>query len=611
MAGTRAVATRSSTAATRGPSPQDGAIALGYPRRRYSQPFWRLQHPWVDSVLGSMSIEEKIGQLFMVAAYTNRGPEHEAELRRLVTEQKVGGLIWFQGGPVRQVNWTNRLQLLAEVPLLIGQDAEWGPSMRLDSTVRYPRHLGMGAIAEDRVVYRYGREVARQLHLLGVHINFAPVVDVNNNPNNPVINDRSFGEDRLNVSLKGLAYMEGMQEHGVLACGKHFPGHGDTDVDSHVGLPVIEHPWQRLDTLELYPFKVLMSQGLASVMTAHLHIPTLDDAQNRAASVSPAITGALLRDSLGYQGLAITDALNMKGVAAHYAPGALEVEAFRAGNDILLFPEDVPAAAKALKAAFASGELQAAELERRVRRILQAKAWVGLDQWQPHPTQGLTEALNAEPAQRWLDGLWVPHCVACAEPEVHGLCPRCVRDWGARPLDVAIDGVRHAVALAPYDSATGDRLRRAKYGGDRGAIVGLSHLFAQRVEPWIRGAADAVVPVPSPWPRRARRGFSAAAVLGRTLARRAGLPLVHALTLRPGAPNAAQGRRGRRANLRERLRARVSVPGHVVLVDDVATTGATSEACARELLGGAAQSVVVAVLCATERREDSVVGDTH
>lgn len=369
----------------------------------YRQPFWTLQSAWADSVLASLSLEEKIGQLFMVAAWTNKGPEHEAELRRLVTEQKVGGLIWFQGGPVRQVNWTNRLQLLAKTPLLIGQDAEWGPSMRLDSTVLYPRQLGMGAIEEDRVVYRYGREVARQLRLLGVHINFAPVVDVNNNPNNPVIGDRSFGEDRLNVSLKGLAYMEGMQENGVLACGKHFPGHGDTDVDSHVGLPVIEHPWTRLDTLELYPFKVLMSQGLASVMTAHLHIPSLDNTPDRAASVSPAITGALLRDSLGYQGLAVTDALNMKGVADHYNPGALEVEAFRAGNDILLFPEDVPAGIRALKTAFASGELDPAELERRVRRILQAKAWAGLDRWRPHPTEGLTDALNAEPAQRVLD----------------------------------------------------------------------------------------------------------------------------------------------------------------------------------------------------------------
>ncbi len=368
-------------------------------------PIWALASPWADSVLASLSVEEKIGQLFMVAAYSNRGPEHEAELRRLVTEQKVGGLIWFQGGPVRQVNWTNRLQLLARVPLLVGQDAEWGPSMRLDSTVLYPRQLGMGAIADDRVLYRFGAEVARQLKLTGVQINFAPVVDVNNNPRNPVIGDRSFGEDRLNVALKGLAYMEGMQDQGVLACGKHFPGHGDTDVDSHHGLPVIGHGWRRLDSLELYPFKVLMSQGLASVMTAHLHIPALDSTANRAASVSPAITGAVLRDSLGFNGLAVTDALNMQGVAAHYAPGELEVAAFAAGNDILLFPEDVPAAARALKAAFESGRLDAGELDRRVRRILQAKDWAGLDDWAPLPTDSLAERLDLPRARRIRDEL--------------------------------------------------------------------------------------------------------------------------------------------------------------------------------------------------------------
>ena len=361
-------------------------------------PFWALPSPWADSVLAGMTTEQKIGQLFMVPGYTNRGAEHETVLRRLVTEQQVGGIIWFQGGPARQVNWTNRLQLLARVPLLVGQDAEWGPSMRLDSTVLYPRQLGMGAIADDRVIYRYGAEVAEQLKVLGVHINFAPVVDVNNNPRNPVINDRSFGEDRLNVALKGLAYMEGMQHHGVLACGKHFPGHGDTETDSHFGLPVIEHGWPRLDSLELYPFKVLMSQGMASLMTAHLHIPALDSTANRAASVSPAITGAVLRDSMGYAGLAVTDALNMRGVADHYAPGELGVAAFAAGNDILLMPEDVPEAAKRLLAAFTEGRLELAELDRRVLRILQAKEWVDLPNWVPLSTDSLAQRLTGEEA---------------------------------------------------------------------------------------------------------------------------------------------------------------------------------------------------------------------
>lgn len=364
-------------------------------------PFWALSSAWADSLLAAMTTEEKLGQLFMVAAYSNKGTDHEAELAKLIREQHIGGLIWFQGGPLRQVNLNNRLQAISKVPLLLGMDAEWGPSMRLDSTVLYPRQLSMGAISDDKVVYRFGAEAARQLRLLGVHVSFSPVIDVNNNPLNPVIGDRSFGEDPMNVALKGLAYMEGLQHNGILACGKHFPGHGDTDADSHLELPVIAHDWARLDSLELYPFRVLMSQGLASVMTAHLHIPSLDNRKNRAASVSAAITSSLLRDSLGFGGLAITDALNMKGVSSHYAPGALEVEAFVAGNDILLFPEDVPAAMRALTKALSEGQISTADLDARVLRILKAKAWAGLDRYAPTPTEGLIAALNNEQAQ-WI-----------------------------------------------------------------------------------------------------------------------------------------------------------------------------------------------------------------
>jgi beta-N-acetylhexosaminidase len=363
-------------------------------------PFWESPSPWADSVLASLSTEEKIGQLFMVAAYSNKGPDHEQFLLGLIRNQHIGGLIWFQGGPLRQVHRQNRLQAASKVPLLVGMDAEWGPSMRLDSTVRYPRQLGMGAIRDEQVVYRFGAEAARQLKALGVHISFSPVIDINNNPLNPVIGDRSFGEDRLNVALKGLAYMEGLQDHGVLACGKHFPGHGDTDADSHYELPVILHSRSRMDSVELYPFKVLMSQGLASVMTAHLHVPAYDARKNRAVSLSRTVSTELLRDSLGFAGLAITDALNMKGVSAHFAPGQLEVEAFLAGNDILLFPENVPAAAQALRSALQDGRISQAELDRRVHRILLAKAWAGLDRSRQVPSENLVASLNSEQALR-------------------------------------------------------------------------------------------------------------------------------------------------------------------------------------------------------------------
>ena len=377
--------------------------ASGYPDdfgRGNRMPFYTQHTTWADSLLSTMSVEEKIGQLFMIGAYSNRDETHIKEVEALIRDWHVGGLIFFQGGPVRQARMNNRFQDAAKVPLMVAMDAEWGPGMRLDSTITYPRQLGMGAIRDDDVVYRFGSEVGRQLKRLGVHINFAPVIDVNNNPNNPVIGDRSFGEDRYNVARKGLAYMDGLQDQRVLACGKHFPGHGDTDVDSHHGLPVIKHDWERLDSVELYPFKVLMRQGLGSVMTAHLNIPALDPATNRASSISPAISSGLLRDSLGFQGLVFTDALNMKGVADYVKPGELEVQSFKAGNDILLFSQDVPTASRAMRTAVTQGKISIEDLDTRVLRILNAKAWMGLDSIQPVQVEDLIRDLNNSEA-RW------------------------------------------------------------------------------------------------------------------------------------------------------------------------------------------------------------------
>ncbi|MFT7589073.1 MAG: beta-N-acetylhexosaminidase [Limisphaerales bacterium] len=363
--------------------------------------FFDMQYEWVDSLMAVMSTEEKIGQLFMVAAYSEKGAEHEAYLQSLIKEYQIGGLIFFKGHPTTQAHMTNRLQAKSKVPLMVGMDAEWGPSMRLDSTVQYPRQLGMGAIPLDSTVYRFGLEVGRQLKRLGVHINFAPVIDVNNNPNNPVIGDRSFGENRLNVALKGLNYMDGLQDKGVLACGKHFPGHGDTDADSHKSLPVITHSWQRIDSLELFPFKILMQQGLASIMNAHLYIPELDPTQNTASSLSPIISRGILRDSLGFRGLTISDALNMKGVSAYFEPGELEIRAFLAGNDILLFSEDVATSFKAIRTAVAQGRISMDILDQSVSRILKAKAWAGLNNYEPIKTAGLVDDLNA-PIASWI-----------------------------------------------------------------------------------------------------------------------------------------------------------------------------------------------------------------
>ncbi len=257
---------------------------------------------WVDSVMNSLDEEAKLGQLFMVAAYSNRDESHLRELRKLVKNQEIGGLIFFQGGPVRQARMTNELQAAADVPLFIAMDAEWGLGMRLDSIPDFPRQMTLGAIQDNQLIYTMGAEIARQCKLLGVHINFAPVVDVNSNPANPVIGSRSFGEYKINVAAKGIAYMRGLQENGVLASAKHFPGHGDTDTDSHLTLPVIRHDMERLKSVELYPFEQLIQDSLASIMVAHMHVPSLDNRPNTATTLSPAVVNDLLKKEMGYKG---------------------------------------------------------------------------------------------------------------------------------------------------------------------------------------------------------------------------------------------------------------------------------------------------------------------
>lgn len=350
--------------------------------------------PWADSVLNTLTPDQRIAQLFMVAAYSNRDQAHFEELSTLVKDYGIGGLIYFQGGPIRQAVMQNKLQALSNVPMMIGMDAEWGLDMRLDSTVGYPRQMTLGALTNDSLIYHMGKDIAKQCKRLGVHVNFAPVVDVNNNPNNPVINSRSFGEIKENVSLKSMAYMKGMQSEKVLANAKHFPGHGDTDVDSHLGLPVVMHDKFRLDSLELFPFKQLIQHGLSSVMVAHLSIPKLDSTPNRASTLSPYIVDTLLKQNLGFEGLVFTDALNMKGVSKYFEPGMVDVEALVAGNDVLLFAENVPLAITKIKEAIVQGRITQAEIDRRCHKILKAKEWVGLNNYKPVEIKNLYQDLN-------------------------------------------------------------------------------------------------------------------------------------------------------------------------------------------------------------------------
>ena len=297
---------------------------------------------WVDSVMKSLSNDEKIAQLLMVSAYSNKDAGHTNKIEKLIKDYKIGGLMFLQGGPVRQAKLTNKYQSISKTPLMIALDAEWGVSMRLDSALRYPWQMTLGSIQNDTLIYQMGEEIARQCKLIGVNINFAPVVDVNFNPDNPIIGNRSFGENPIRVGELGVQYMKGMQDNGVLACAKHFPGHGDTDEDSHKSLPIINHTKERLDTVELVPFKMLIKNGLGSIMVAHLFIPELDNTKNQAVSLSNKVVQKILKDELSFEGLVITDALNMKGVSKYYTPGIVDVKALLAGNDILLFSENVP-----------------------------------------------------------------------------------------------------------------------------------------------------------------------------------------------------------------------------------------------------------------------------
>jgi beta-N-acetylhexosaminidase len=357
-------------------------------------PFSRSREQWIDSVMSTMTLKEKIGQLFMVAAYSNRDKEHTDQIKTLIRDQNIGGLIFFQGGPVRQALLTNEYQSLSKIPLLIAMDAEWGIGMRLDSTLRYPYQMALGAIEDNHLIYEMGADIAGQFRRMGMHVNFAPVVDVNNNARNPVINFRSFGELKENVAAKGLAYMHGMQDHGILACGKHFPGHGDTEVDSHRDLPVISHGMARLNDIELYPFRKLIREGLGSIMVAHLSIPALDPTPNLPSTLSQPIVRGLLKDSLGFEGIVFTDALNMEGVTKYYEPGEVDLNAFLAGNDVLLYSLDVPRGISLILKAVNEGRIDVKTINSRVRKIISLKFWSGLNDLKPIETKTLTQDLN-------------------------------------------------------------------------------------------------------------------------------------------------------------------------------------------------------------------------
>jgi beta-N-acetylhexosaminidase len=349
---------------------------------------------WIDSVLNSLTLEQRIAQLIMVAAYSNDKNLNESEVTKLIKDNKIGGLVFFQGTPFRQAQLTNRYQSLSTTPLLIAMDAEWGLAMRLDSTVRYPYQIMLGAIEDDRLIFDMGCQIARQMKRLGVHINFAPVIDINNNPDNPVINSRSFGEDIVTLTRKALFYMTGLENNGILAVAKHFPGHGDTNIDSHEELPVINQTRERLDSLELFPYRELIYNGLSGIMIAHLQIPALDSRELVPASLSEFVIDSLLKKEMGFNGLIFTDALSMKGISNHFKPVDAAERALLAGNDILLMPDDVPDVIESLAKLVKRGNISPETINSRCRKVLAAKYWAGLNHYHPVELKHLNADLN-------------------------------------------------------------------------------------------------------------------------------------------------------------------------------------------------------------------------
>lgn len=349
---------------------------------------------WVDKTYKNLSQDEKLGQLFIVALYTNRGEEYISQVRNIVTNDKIGGLILMQDDAAREINLVNEFQQKSKVPLMIGMDAEWGIYQRIATAHKFPWAMTLGAIQDKNLVYQMAAKIAEDCHRMGINWDFAPVVDVNTNPNNPIIGNRSFGSEVNNVISSALSYSNGLQDHNILAAIKHFPGHGDTSTDSHLDLPVVSHTTERLDAVELAPFKALMNKGIGGVMVAHLYVPSLESGKGIPASVSKNIITGLLKEKLGYKGLIITDALNMAAVANKYQPGELDAMAFKAGNDIMLFSQGVSEGKKLIQKAIDKGEISQSRVEESVKKILLTKYFLGLTQYTPKNPENINKDLN-------------------------------------------------------------------------------------------------------------------------------------------------------------------------------------------------------------------------
>lgn len=381
-------------------------IAAQYQPKNLSNEDLKKANAWVDKTYNSLSQDEKLGQLFIVALYTNRGEDYINNVRNIVTNEKIGGLILMQDDAAREINLVNEFQKTSKVPLMIGMDAEWGLFQRIATAHKFPWAMTLGAIQNKNLIKEMAAKIAEDCKRMGINWDFAPVVDVNTNPENPIIGNRSFGSEVQNVINSAMAYSTGLQDNNILAAIKHFPGHGDTNTDSHLDLPVIPHDLNRLNSVELAPFKALMDRGIGGVMVAHLYVPALEKGKEIPASVSHNIITGLLKEKLGYKGLIITDALNMAGVAKRYKPGQLDALAFKAGNDIMLFSDGVKEGKRLIQLAIDNKEISQNRVEESVKKILLTKYFLGLNNYQPRNPENINQDLNNKSHQELVEKLY-------------------------------------------------------------------------------------------------------------------------------------------------------------------------------------------------------------
>ncbi len=391
---------------------------------------------WVDKTYKSLSQDEKLGQLFIVALYTNKGEDFINNVRSIVVNNKIGGLILMQDDAAREINLVNEFQAKSKVPLMIGMDAEWGLYQRIAAAHKFPWAMTLGAIQNKNLIYEMAQKIADDGKRMGVNWDFAPVVDVNTNPSNPIIGNRSFGSDVQNVINSALSYSNGLQDSNVLAAIKHFPGHGDTDTDSHLDLPVVSHNLERLNSTEIAPFKALMDKGIGGVMVAHLYVPTLEPQKGIPASISKKIITGLLKEKLGYKGLIITDALNMGAVANKFKAGELDAMAFKAGNDIMLFSQDVATGKRLIQQAIDKGEIPQSRVEESVKKILLTKYFLGLNQYTPRNPENINSDLNNESHVKLVQNLY-SNALTLLKDEKKLLPLDCKKNYYYVPLEEA------------------------------------------------------------------------------------------------------------------------------------------------------------------------------